>query len=825
MTIPQWAQEKINEAKTQKLVFLDLSHHWGEKTKPLTYMPEDILEMPYLTTLFLSGNQLATLPSNLGRLKRLTTLFLNDNSFLNLPSSISQLQNLVMLDIAGNQLSTFPKSIIALSNLATLFLDRNQIGSLPDHIATLEKLSVLVINDNKIANLPETFVEMTSLTKINLGGNRLASLPESLIKLQNLEELNLSNNHLTQLPVAIAKLQKLTLLDVSGNQLESPPQEVAVKGVNFIRQYFRQLGEEGQDHLYEAKLLIIGEGGAGKTTLIKKIENPGYQLRDEKSTDGIHVLNWSFPIKGNKLFRVNIWDFGGQEIYHATHQFFLTKRSLYVLVVDTRRDDTDFYYWLNVVELLSDNSPLLIVKNEKQDRHREINERLLRGEFDNLKTVLSCNLADNRGLANIKKEIMHYVWNLPHIGSPLPKTWVRVREILEKDNRNYISFDEFLGICKDNGFLKLKDSILLSGYLHDLGVCLHFQDDWLLRKIIILKPHWGTDAVYKVLDNPTVIRNLGRFSHSDLLGIWNSSDDANMHDELIQLMMKFKLCYQIPNSTDTYIAPQLLTENQPNLLKRPDKGSLILRYVYEFMPKGLISQFIVAIHPFIAIHDGESLMWKSGVVIRKDQTDADVVEYYGKREIRVEVVGAHKKELLTIVMHELDKIHSTYKRLRYDKLVPCNCEVCKGKKEPYFYKWDALQKFVEDKQDRIQCQQSYKMISVRGLMDDIVGWQYDKDADDRMVMKRQYMSRGVVIGDNFSGNVIVGSNVENSFNELQSTLNELSQAVEEMKEQLPKDKAEEVAEDMEMLVEQASKDKPNPKWYSVSIDGLIKSCR
>ena len=34
-----------------------------------------------------------------------------------------------------------------------------------------------------------------------------------------------------------------------------------------------------------------------------------------------------------------MWDFGGQEIYHATHQFFLTRRSLYVLVDDTRKDD------------------------------------------------------------------------------------------------------------------------------------------------------------------------------------------------------------------------------------------------------------------------------------------------------------------------------------------------------------------------------------------------------------------------------------------------------------------------------------------------------
>ena len=63
-------------------------------------------------------------------------------------------------------------------------------------------------------------------------------------------------------------------------------------------------------------------------------------------------------------FHVNIWDFGGQEIYHATHQFFLTRRSVYVLVCDDRKEDTDFAYWLQVVEMLSDGSPLDRAKRE-----------------------------------------------------------------------------------------------------------------------------------------------------------------------------------------------------------------------------------------------------------------------------------------------------------------------------------------------------------------------------------------------------------------------------------------------------------------------------
>ena len=175
-----------------------------------------------------------------------------------------------------------------------------------------------------------------------------------------------------------------------------------MKGIEAIREYFRQLESEGTDRLFEAKLLIVGEPGAGKTTLANKILNPNYLLReDEASTQGIDILTWDFKLNDDRTFRVNLWDFGGQEIYHATHQFFLTKRSLYALVADTRKEDTDFYYWLNVVELFSDNSPMLIILNEKQDRRRDINERQLRGQFANFKEVLSTNLADNRGLDRI----------------------------------------------------------------------------------------------------------------------------------------------------------------------------------------------------------------------------------------------------------------------------------------------------------------------------------------------------------------------------------------------------------------------------------------
>ncbi len=101
------------------------------------------------------------------------------------------------------------------------------------------------------------------------------------------------------------------------------------------------------------------------------------------------------------------------------------------------------------------------------------------------------------------------------------------------DTRNYITLNEYLSICEKNGFKHLNDKLLLSGYLHDLGVCLHFQDDPLLNKTVILNPKWGTDAVYKVLDHKSVILNYGRFTIPNLKNIWHEDKYANMQNDLL----------------------------------------------------------------------------------------------------------------------------------------------------------------------------------------------------------------------------------------------------------------------------------------------------
>lgn len=101
------------------------------------------------------------------------------------------------------------------------------------------------------------------------------------------------------------------------------------------------------------------------------------------------------------------------------------------------------------------------------------------------------------------------------------------------------------------------------------------------------------------------------------------------------------------------------------------------------------------------------------------------------------------------------------------------------------------------------------------------------------------VNANIHIGGSVSGsNIIIGNNnvvkqqIQNSFNkaeaadiqaELKETLKQLAQAVEAMNKALTQEQAAEVADDLSKLVEEATKPNPSKKWYSVSIDGLIKA--
>lgn len=495
--------------------------------------------------------------------------------------------------------------------------------------------------------------------------------------------------------------------------------------------YFATRDPNETQTLYEAKLLIVGEGGCGKTSLANKLINPDYDLKPETediSTEGIDILDWEFTGTNGKDYKIHIWDFGGQEIYHQTHQFFLTDRACYLLVADDRKENTDHYYWLQSIQLLGKDSPIHLIQNERGDRTCTLNTNQLRGEFETLRDTHRTNLKDNRGLNALKLALQHEIEKLLPRGIPFPNKWLNVRHTLENDSRNYIDCTDYEATCRRHDITDKSEMATLSRFLHDLGIILHFQHDPILRHRLILKPNWGTAAVYKILDNDRIKAHLGQFTDTDLAEIWSDRTYADMHHELLQLMKEFKVCYEIPNCKGHYIAPHLLNPDSPTYDWNP-QNNLILRYRYNhFMPKGLLTRFIVEQHRSIEnVNDLKNAhVWKNGVIITNRSARAEIIEHYPKREIHIRVSGNRPRDLLTIINRQFEDIHDHFykdpnpDKPPYDTLIPCNCPTCKPSLAPFTFTLDRLHTCLDRNRYTIECHESGEDVQVRGLIDGVI---------------------------------------------------------------------------------------------------------
>lgn len=840
---------QVEKSKNDGLYSLDLSG------LNLVDLPDEVVELSWLEELDLSNNQIKEIPSKLINFPNLSKLNLENNPLDEQNAKLAKqgltavIQNLKLrsrLEKAKNQL------------LPTLNLSGLDLETLPSEVLDMDWLEELDLSNNKIRELPNNLSKLSNLNSLVLFRNRLSALPQNFTHLIKLRHLNLSGNQLKELPSDFGNLTNLVSFNVSGNPLEVPPIEVAKQGLKSIVQYFNQLDEAGESHLYEAKLLLVGEPGAGKTTLARKLKNPASPLPVEnESTKGIDIIIWSFPQLDKPDFRVNIWDFAGQEIYYATHRFFLTHNALYLLVADTRKDDTYFDYWLNIISLLSQNSPIIIIANEKDDRHRHFNINALRGYFSNLKDVLRTNLANRRGLQEIYQEIEHYITSLPHVGKVLPSTWVRVREILEKTDENYLSARKFFHICEKAGFKEYADKLQLSDYLHTIGVILHYQNDPVLKHTVFLNPEWCTSAIYKALDTKEIIKNNGLFTKKYLMKIWKDAEYSEVLDELLQLMLKFNLCYPLPSSIDTYIVPQLLPEESVPY-QWNENENLYLQYEYQFMPKGMLWLFIIAVHTYIK---EQVYVWRSGVIINKDGATAEIVEHYHNRRIAIRIVGQNKRDLMSVIRYEFEKIHAIYHRLNYSELVPCNCASCQNNDSPHFYDLKELLERIQNKKDKIECRKKpYNMVRVRDLLDDILGGEFEGEIDVQRNNQAPYthienayfqgnnnpvfsstevdMTKNITVSD-IEGSII---NVDSAFenvNQIIDTLDEgsreekkeLSRLIQDLKLQLGNlppsntDDLDKITKRLDAFLKEATDKNPDKEVIQVNGTSLIKAAK
>lgn len=623
-----------------------------------------------LKNLDISNNNI-TDGSSLSDLNKLTVLKLNSNQLVDV-SFLKNLTYLQHLELLGNIIDDI-SSINNLILLRHLDLANNKISDISS-IANLKSLIILSLTRNKLKDI-SPLGKLTGLYILDLNSNDIIDITP-LKNLKKLISLGLSNNPIFNLPEWITDFNMKVIWDqkryvtnsisLFNYSLKTPPIEIVKQGKNAIRAWF----EGSRVNVDEIKVLLVGHGEVGKTTLVKCLtgEKPDPK---EPATHNIKITQHTIKYK-NKNIKLNYWDFGGQEVMHSTHQFFLSKNSIYILVLDGRRDE-DAEYWLKHIESFGGNSPVIVVLNKTDSNPAyDVNRQFLKQKFPFIqgfyKTVC---LGKIKGIKEFKKGFKEALSKVKIINQQWPKEWFKIKEVLENLKDDYISERKYNELCTEKGILDNNTKEILAGFLNDLGVIVHFKD-LRLTDLHILNPRWVSRAAYKIINSKKVSDNHGLLKEEWLSSIMKKKckDDFTYKPSnfpyIIELMRKFELCYSLDNNQ--YLIPELMDIQQPKIPK--NSGSILKFYLkYEdLLPTSIMHRFIVRMHEDIK----DNLRWRTGVVLEIPifNSTAVIIADLKDKKINIEISGKRVREHFAVIRKTFDSLNSTFEKLNVTEWIP-----------------------------------------------------------------------------------------------------------------------------------------------------------
>ena len=116
--------------------------------------------------------------------------------------------------------------------------------------------------------------------------------------------------------------------------------------------YLRSLKDAVEQ--YEAKVLLVGDGNVGKTSLLAALRGNNF-IEDRPYTHGIEIqpVMLRHPHADADITVPRVWDFGGQDVYRVTHPFFFSPRGLNLVVWKPRegRGQDEVEGWLRYIRL------------------------------------------------------------------------------------------------------------------------------------------------------------------------------------------------------------------------------------------------------------------------------------------------------------------------------------------------------------------------------------------------------------------------------------------------------------------------------------------
>ncbi|KAL1122208.1 hypothetical protein AAG570_003613 [Ranatra chinensis] len=506
---------------------------------------------------------------------------------------------------------------LRLDNLRTLLLADNAISRI--QLSTDDDGLTSVENDDHesewdvlgMANMTKSKLMFPNLSMLDLSNNQLKDIPAVIHELTSLSVLNVSGNKdLSDLPPQMGLLARLWNLNMRGCNLQEPLKSMIdskkYKTMDIVG-YLKSVLEDAKPYA-RMKLMIVGVQGIGKTSLLEQLRQEGYKKKPVEhwakrmgnksiniktskgtnmSTVGVDIGDWTYEKKirgqssyGPVTFRT--WDFGGQREYYATHQYFLSKRSLYLVVwriPDGQKGISEILQWLVNIQARAPNSPVLIVgthydmmqENYPSSRAEDL-QQLIRDRFINVVDAEKCGLprvidtieVSCKTRHNIKilcNLIYDTVFSLRTPGSKclllqqcVPASYLVLEDVIgqivgerRQNKQDPVLTTEQYRLAVSSYHTNLRDSAELHQatlFLHDNGVLLHYEDST-LKDLYFLDPQWLCDMLAHVV----TIREINPFARTgvmrldDLKHVFKSSNlgDVESKSYIVHLLNKFEI--------------------------------------------------------------------------------------------------------------------------------------------------------------------------------------------------------------------------------------------------------------------------------------------
>ena len=690
---------------------------------PLETLPPEIGNLRHLKCIRVTNAGLRSIPTSIGELKKLEVLDLSDNKLTSVPPEIGKLQKLTDLDLSYNNLTSLPKELARLRNLQAINLFSNNLSEFPT-FSNSASLSVH-LGDNKICEIPASVGRLTGLEYLEIAHNEISKIAPEIGDLTNLTSIYLDNNKVSDLPPQMGYMRNLSVLSLDGNPLAEPLPEMVRRGVHDLLAYLRGVQEAGIPQ-FEAKLLLVGEGNVGKTSLVAALHGEPF-VQNRSTTHGIEITRLELPHPFlNERILLNTWDFGGQEVYRITHQFFFSRRCLYILVWRPRegQEENAIEEWCRRIRLrVGDDARILIVATHADERRAELDYPYLQRQFgDVLVGRYEVDNLSGRGIAELREAITELAAHLPQMGEQISQRWIHVRDEIKKIPEPQITFDKFAELSTQYT-IDTSQQFALIGMLHDLGQLIYFGNDDGLRDIIVLQPEWLTKAISYVLEDSETEDSQGILDHQHLASIWqnpvrDTQYQRGYHSYFLRMMEKFDVSYRIPDEDKSLIA-QLVPYEEPKLPWHPDQAprtgerQLTLICNMSDVAPGLMAWLTVRNHRFAT-----GLHWRRGVFLmhRDHKAEALLIQQTSNQLLLV-VRAPSPDYFFSILRDSIESlIRLRWNGLSYDMSIPCPHVDATGVRCTGQFELRTLQKYRERDIPSVRCARCIEQQNVTELL-------------------------------------------------------------------------------------------------------------